>query len=129
MDIFSKKFRTLSPGQYASKILDVREVPSKFEGSPSRLEVSFGIEGADRPVRAWMDPHLDSEAAFGRLVSALGFDPNAYGAEPLNTEMLVGRRCEIVLELIERAERSWLEPVDFHPAKKAVPNGTNDIPF
>ena len=129
MNIYSNKFRTLSAGRYDAVVLGVREVPSKFEGSPSRLKISFGIEGADRPVRAWMDPHLDSEAAFGRLVSALGFDPNAYGAEPLNTEMLVGRRCEIVLELIERAERSWLEPVDFHPAKKAVPNGTNDIPF
>jgi len=103
------KMRSLRVGQYIGEVHSVKEVPSKFEGSRSlsRLEVFFGIVGVDRPVRTWMDPDLDSEATFGRLVSALGFDPNEYKTEPLDARMLVGRRCQIVLALIERVERSF----------------------
>jgi len=132
--------RSLRIGQYSGEVHSIREVPSKFEGSRSlsRLEVFFGIKGVDRPVRTWMDPDLDFEATFGCLVSALGFDPNEYGAEPLDTKMLVGRRCQIVLELIERVERAFSLDIDLDSeaafenyvgALGFYPNGYNAEPL
>ena len=93
------KMRSLRVGQYIGEVHSIREVPSKFEGSRSlsRLEAFFGIEGVDRPVRTWMDPDLDSQATFGRLVSALGFDPNEYKTEPLDKR---DDRCVHTVEII-----------------------------
>jgi hypothetical protein len=129
MEIYTAK--KLEAGRYQAEVVGVKQVDSKFDSSP-RLEVSFKIDGLDRPIRSWMNPDLGRETDLGKLVAAVGFDPSTYVTEPFDTYMLIGRRCDVVLEPVEQDGRSWIKVVNFFviQTEHPVPSGAQgEVPF